>query len=107
MENFGTTTRGKDLPVVNPDINDDATELAAGKLNVLGTVDFSTIALPSTPGTAEYNGTFTDNSASGGDITTNAGLTAVSKWAGDTTIVTGKTYSFSIQNGIGFIIQMD
>lgn len=107
MKNYGTTTNGKDLPVVNPDINADATELAAGKLNVLGTVDFSTIALPSAPGTAEYNGTFTDDSVSGGDITANAGLSSVTLWKGDTTIVTGKTYAFSFQNGVAFIVQLD
>ena len=107
MKNYGTTTNGKDLPVVNPDINTDATELAAGKLNVLGQVDYSTIALPAIPGTAEYNGTFTDNSDSGGDITANAGLASVTSWVGDTLIATGKSYSFSIQNGVGFILQLN
>lgn len=81
--------------------------LTAGSLNNLGTVDFSTIALPASPGTAEYSGTFTDGSVAGGDITTNTGLSAVTLWAGDTTIVTGHTYSFSIQDGNGLIIQMN
>jgi hypothetical protein len=81
--------------------------LAAGTLNTLGTVDYSTIALPATPGTAEYNGTFTDGSVAGGDITQNTGLSSVTYWSGDTTIVPGKFYSFSIQNGVGFIIQMN
>lgn len=83
------------------------TTLAAGALNELGTIDFSTISLPSTPGTAEYNCRFTDNSASGGDITQNAGLSSVTKWVGDTTIVTGKSYEMSIQNGWGIITQFD
>lgn len=80
----------------------DATTLVAGKLNTLGSVDYATIALPATPSTAEYNGTFT--STTSGDITVSLQLTF---WKGDTDIVAGKTYSFSIQNGVGFIIQLD
>ena len=80
----------------------NSTTLVAGKLNTLGSVDYSTIALPATPGTAEYNGTFT--STTSGDITVSLPLTY---WIGDTDIVAGKTYSFSIQNGVGFIIQLD
>lgn len=78
------------------------TTLVAGKLNTLGTIDYSTISLPASPGTAEYNGTFT--STTSGDITVSLPLTF---WEGDTNIVSGKTYSFSIQNGVGFIIQMN
>lgn len=86
---------------LNPQTS-SATTLVAGKLNTLGSVDYATIALPSTPSTAEYNGTFT--STTSGDITVSLQLTF---WAGDTDIVAGKTYSFSIQNGVGFIIQLD
>ena len=70
--------------------------------NELGTVDYATIALPASPGTAEYNGTFTSSTA--GDITISLPLTY---WSGETNIVAGRTYSFSIQNGVGFIIQMN
>lgn len=89
--------------VNNPTIDTSAT-LVGGitHLNELGTIDYSTIALPSSPGTAEYNGTFT--STTSGDITLSLPLTY---WQGDTDIVSGKTYSFSIQNGVGFIIQLD
>lgn len=71
-------------------------------LNVLGSIDYATIALPTNPGTAEYNGTFT--STTSGDITVSLPLTF---WDGDTDIVSGKSYSFSIQNGVGFIIQLN
>ena len=68
----------------------------------LGTIDYAAIALPANPGTAEYNATFT--SSTSGDITASLPLTY---WQGNTDIVAGKTYSFSIQNGVGFIIQLD
>lgn len=71
-------------------------------LNVLGSIDYATITLPTNSGTAEYNGTFT--STTSGDITVSLPLTF---WDGDTDIVAGKSYSFSIQNGVGFIIQLD
>lgn len=86
---------------LNPDTS-AATTLVANKLNTLGSVDYATIALPSSAGTAEYNGTFT--SSTSGDITVSLPL---NYWQGDTSIVAGKTYSFSIQNGVGFIIQLD
>lgn len=91
----------QDVAVINP-ATSAATTLVAGKLNTLGSVDYATIALPATPGTAEYNGTFT--STTSGNITVSLPLTY---WQGDTDIVAGKTYSFSIQNGVGFIIQLD
>lgn len=101
------TAGGNDVATTNVIVplnpqNSSATTLVAGKLNTLGSVDYATIALPATPGTAEYNGTFT--STTSGDITVSLPLTY---WQGDTSIVTGKTYSFSIQNGVGFIIQLD
>lgn len=77
-------------------------------LNELGTIDYTTIALPNTPGTAEYNGSFhADPTESGGDITQVSGLSQITYWSGDTTIVPGKHYTFSFQNGIAFIIQLD
>ena len=91
----------QDVAVINP-ATSAATTVVAGKLNTLGSVDYATIALPASAGTAEYNGTFT--STTSGDITVSLPLTY---WQGDTDIVTGKTYSFSIQNGVGFIIQLD
>jgi hypothetical protein len=100
---FNTKNVGTEDVVVqlNP-ATSAATTLVANKLNTLGSVDYATIALPATPGTAEYNGTFT--STTSGDITVSLPLTF---WEGYTDIVTGKTYSFSIQNGVGFIIQLD
>ena len=78
--------------------------LVAGKINELGTVAYSNIALPTTPGTAEYNGTFTSSTA--GDIRNNAGLTDITKWQGDVTIEANATYSFCFQNHFGIIVKM-
>lgn len=87
----------------NPAISTSVT-LVGGvtHLNELGAVDYATITLPSSPGTAEYNGSFT--STTSGDITVSLPLTY---WQGETNIVSGRTYSFTIQNGRGFIIQMN
>ena len=78
--------------------------LVSGSFNELGTIGYATIALPATPGTAEYNGTFT--SSTSGDIRNNTGLSAITKWQGDVTIETNATYSFCFQNGSGIIVKM-
>lgn len=78
--------------------------LTSGSVNELGTIDYATIALPATPGTAEYNGTFTSSTA--GDIRNNSGLSSVTKWQGDVTIEANATYSFCFQNGSGIIVKM-
>lgn len=88
---------------IAPPISTTAT-LVSGSFNELGTVDYTTIALPSTPGTAEYNGTFTSSNA--GDIRNNTGLSGVTKWQGDVTIEANATYSFCFQNGFGIIVKM-
>lgn len=78
------------------------TTLVAGSLNNLGSVDYAAIALPANPGTAEYFGRFT--SSTSGDITTSIVIT---NWFGDTYIVAGHTYEFSIQDGYGTILQVN
>ena len=88
---------------LNPQTSSTST-LVAGKLNTLGSVDYSTIALPANPGTAEYNGTFT--SSTGGDITQVSGLSSITDWIGETTIVANHKYAFSFQYGTAVINQI-
>lgn len=89
----------QDVAVVNP-ITSTTTTLVANKWNDLSSgVDFASIALPLTVGNEEYNGVF--ESTTSGTMTT-TGVT----WYGDTAITAGNSYSFSIQAGIGFIIEL-
>jgi len=88
---------------IAPPVSSTAT-LVSGSFNELGTINYSTIALPANPGTAEYNGTFT--STTSGDIRNNTGLSSITKWQGDVTIEANATYSFCFQNGNGVIVKM-
>ena len=97
----------QEVSVVNPTVS-TSTVLVAGKpTDLTSGVDYSTLSLPDPAGTGEYYGLFTDNSVSGGDITQVTGFSSVAYWRGDTSIISGKTYEFSIQLGVGVIIQLD